>query len=138
MLETKEKSQQFRQQVAAFDLYTKEELLQKTQEAIQKNLNSQQEILTGHYLQIEHYLQELMQQTKKVLTLPEAAKFLDFSEGYTYQLVSQGILSCYKPNGKKLYFNREELEKWVFSTKQQSQEEVRQSVEDYLVAGKRA
>jgi hypothetical protein len=40
---------------------------------------------------------------------------------------------CYKPNGKKIYFNRKELDEWLLSNKQSSQEEIEQQAANYLI-----
>ena len=49
----------------------------------------------------------------KPLTLKEAAEFLDFSRSYLYRLTSQGRIPCYKPEGKRVYFDRAELVDWL-------------------------
>ena len=52
---------------------------------------------------------------KKVLTFTEGCQYLGISESYGYKLTSAGILPISKPNGKIIYFDREELEKWALS-----------------------
>ena len=49
----------------------------------------------------------------KPLTLKEAAEFLDFSRSYLYRLTSQGRVPHYKPEGKRVYFDRAELVDWL-------------------------
>jgi excisionase family DNA binding protein len=57
---------------------------------------------------------------KKVLTLEEASLFLGYAKSTIYKLTSSGILPYSKPNGKKIYFERDALEKWMLSNKSQS------------------
>lgn len=38
---------------------------------------------------------------------------LGFSKSYMYKLSSAGMIPCYKPTGKTLFFLRSELEAWV-------------------------
>jgi excisionase family DNA binding protein len=57
---------------------------------------------------------------KKILTLEEASHFLGYAKSTVYKLTSSGILPFSKPNGKKIYFEREALEQWMLSNKSQS------------------
>lgn len=52
---------------------------------------------------------------KNVLNLDEAASFLGISKSHLYKLTSTGGVPCYSPGGKKLYFNRSELERWALN-----------------------
>lgn len=51
--------------------------------------------------------------TKKMLTLEEAARYLSVSKSNLYQLIHRRAIPHYKPNGKMVYFNRLELDKWL-------------------------
>ena len=70
---------------------------------------------------------------KKVLTLEEASHFLGYAKSTVYKLTSSGILPFSKPNGKKIYFEREALEKWMLSNKYQSNTD-RESISATYVA----
>ncbi|WP_167604958.1 helix-turn-helix domain-containing protein [Maribellus sediminis] len=107
------------------------------QQVAEKTLDTQTQIVLHQLSQLKQMITEHSLCTKDVLTMPEAAKYLSLSEGYLYQLISKGVIPHYKPNGKKLYFSRQELDNWVLSNKQQSRDEIRQSAEDFLVTGKR-
>lgn len=50
---------------------------------------------------------------KNYLILPEAAEYLGMSPAYLYKLVQFRRIPYYKPNGKKLYFQVEELDAWI-------------------------
>lgn len=54
-------------------------------------------------------------ENKRVLSLEEACAYLGYKKSYVYKLISAGILPHSKPNGKKLYFDREKLESWMLS-----------------------
>lgn len=56
---------------------------------------------------------------KEVFNLSEAAKFLDLSESHLYKLTSKQMIPHSCPQGKKLYFNRRELEEWLQTNKKQ-------------------
>jgi hypothetical protein len=47
-------------------------------------------------------------------------------------MTSTGLIPSYKPNGKKLYFNRKELDLWLLSNKQFTKEEIEQQAADFL------
>ena len=82
---------------------------------------------------IEKMLTEQNMLRKEVLTFNEAAIYLDVSHSHLYKMTSTGVIPSYKPNGKKLYFNRAELDSWLLSNKQLSQEEIGQQAANYLI-----
>ena len=55
--------------------------------------------------------QSLLQ--KDVLNFNEAAQDLQVSQSYLYKLTSTKNIPHFCPNGKRLYFNRGELDLWV-------------------------
>ena len=69
----------------------------------------------------------------KPLTLKEAAEFLDFSRSYLYRLTSQGRIPCYKPEGKRVYFDRVELVNWLKRNRIRPQEELEATAANYVV-----
>ena len=69
----------------------------------------------------------------KPLTLKEAAEFLDFSRSYLYRLTSQGRIPCYKPEGKRVYFDRAELVDWLKRNRIRPQEETEETAASYIV-----
>lgn len=70
---------------------------------------------------------------KNVLNLNEACKYLELSQSHLYKLTSTGSIPHYKPNGKKLYFNRAELDQWLMRNRNITQEEIEQQAADYLI-----
>lgn len=70
---------------------------------------------------------------KEVLTFNEAAIYLEVSHSHLYKMTSSGAIPSYKPNGKKLYFNRRELDNWLLSNRHSSQEEIEQQAANYLI-----
>ncbi|MDB5117700.1 MAG: hypothetical protein JWQ79_3192 [Mucilaginibacter sp.] len=63
---------------------------------------------------IEALLQDLQRQPEEetLLTVNEAAEFLKTSAGALYTKVSRREIPFSKP-GKRLYFDKDELRKWV-------------------------
>lgn len=64
-----------------------------------------------------------MSTEKKFLTFTEAALYLDIFRPTLYKLTHEKKLPCYKPNGKKLYFKKKELEDWIEQGKMYSHED---------------
>ena len=64
-------------------------------------------------IKIENLLQEQSLYTKEILCFDEASQFLDLSKSYLYKLTSRGEISFYRPQGKKLYFERKGLLEWI-------------------------
>lgn len=82
---------------------------------------------------IEKMLTEQNILRKDVLTFIETAIYLGVSHSHLYKMTSTGVIPSYKPNGKKLYFNRRELDSWLLSNKQYSQDEIEQEAANYLI-----
>ena len=70
---------------------------------------------------------------KKVLNFNEACTYLELSQSHLYKLTSAGTIPHYKPNGKKLYFDREELDQWLLRNRNTTQDELDQEAADYLI-----
>lgn len=51
--------------------------------------------------------------SKEVLNMNEACKYLELSISHLYKMTSAGMIPFYKPNGKKLYFKKSELDTWL-------------------------
>ena len=75
----------------------------------------------------------LATQQSRPLNLKEAAEFLDFSRSYLYRLTSQGRVPCYKPEGKRIYFDRAELVNWLKRNRIRPQEEIEEKAASYIV-----
>jgi len=52
---------------------------------------------------------------KKVLSLDEACEYLGYKKSYLYKLLCGKIIPYSKPNGKKIFFDRDKLEQWMLS-----------------------
>ncbi|MEX0966743.1 MAG: helix-turn-helix domain-containing protein [Bacteroidia bacterium] len=72
-------------------------------------------------------------QTKEVLNFKEACEYLELSQSHLYKLTSAGSIPHYKPNGKKLYFKKSELESWLLRNRNSTQDEIDQKAADYLI-----
>ena len=82
---------------------------------------------------IEKLLKEQQAMQKNVLNFNEACTYLELSQSHLYKLTSTGAVPHYKPNGKKIYFDREELDNWLLRNRNNSKEEIEQQAADYLI-----
>ena len=80
---------------------------------------------------------KLGEQNQQPLTFNEACEYLDMSRSYLYKLTSQGLISHYKPNGKKIFFSKTELDKWLFRNPVKTTSEIEQEASDYVVNGRK-
>lgn len=53
--------------------------------------------------------------TKKILTFDECVRYTGYSPSYLYKLTSTGQIPFHKPSGKMIFFDREEVEKWILN-----------------------
>jgi len=82
---------------------------------------------------IEKMLIEQNMLRKEVLNFNETAAYLGVSKSHLYKLTSQGKIPFHKPNNKKLYFSRQELDKWLMQNKHYSHDEIEQEANEYLI-----
>lgn len=64
---------------------------------------------------IETMLHEQFMLSKETLTLEDVCKYLNLSQSYVYKLTSARQIPHFKPTGKRLYFDRSEIVKWLKS-----------------------
>ncbi len=71
-----------------------------------------------------HELQPKEQQENQLLSITEAAEFLKVSVPALYTKVSRQEIPVSKP-GKRLYFNKTELKKWILASRRKTILELR-------------
>ena len=74
---------------------------------------------------------------KEVLNFNDACSYLDISASHLYKLTSQKSIPHFCPQGKKLYFNRTELDEWLQRNRQTSTDEIETMTANYLLTHKR-
>jgi len=68
---------------------------------------------------------------KNVLTFDEAVMFTGLAKSYLYKLTAGGKIPYYKPSGKLIYFDREELERWMLRNPVKTADEIEQQAVNY-------
>jgi len=78
-----------------------------------------------------------LQQPEQILSFIETCSFLGYSKSYLYKLTHSRRIPHYKPNGKKLYFKRTDLEAWLLRNRIKTADEIEQEAIDYVAIQKR-
>ena len=90
-------------------------------ESIQKELKA-----------IKEFIREQNILRKEILTLDEAALYLNQSKSSIYKLTSKKEIPHYSPGGKKIYFRRSEMDEWIFNSRIISSDELRSQIGFYI------
>jgi len=87
--------------------------------------------------ELDKKLDELLENGKGVLTLPEAADYLGISKSYLYKLTSKNAIFFSRPQGKKIWFQRELLDKWALQNSNKTNDDLNQSADNYLIKNRK-
>jgi excisionase family DNA binding protein len=82
------------------------------------------EILIQKLEELEQLIREQNLLQKEMLTLEEAASYINVSKNHLYKMTHWNEISRYCPGGKKIYFNRLELNQWLQKNRKMSREEL--------------
>lgn len=74
---------------------------------------------------------------KDVLNFSETCHYLDLSESHLYKLTSQRLIPHFCPQGKKLYFNRHELDGWLQQNRKVTRDEIEKEASNFIIKNKR-
>lgn len=69
---------------------------------------------------------------KEIFNFKEACKFLGYSKSYLYKQTHLRKIPHYKPNGKKLYFKKVDLESYLLRNRVRTDSEIQQQAEEKL------
>jgi len=98
---------------------------------------SNENLILERLSQIEQKIDEQALLKKEVLNFNDACKYLDIRASHLYKLTSQKLVPHFCPQGKKLYFNRAELDEWLQRNRQSSTDEIEQEAANYVINNKR-
>lgn len=82
---------------------------------------------------IEKLIESINLVRKDVLNFNEACEYLEISQSHLYKLTSSDVIPHYKPNGKKIYFNRTEVDEWLLRNRTTTADEIEKQAADYLI-----
>lgn len=73
---------------------------------------------------IEALLRSQNLNNKTVFNIDEVALYTGLSKLYVYKLTSRKDIPYYQPQGKKIYFNKEEIDRWLLRNRESTNEEI--------------
>lgn len=73
----------------------------------------------------------LVSSVKQILTVEDLINYTGFSRSYIYKLVHKNILPYSKPNGKTLFFQKNEIDEWLLQNKSNSVFQIEQKAIEY-------
>jgi len=74
-------------------------------------------------------------QNAEPMNFENACNYLSISKSYLYKLTCKNQIPFYKPNGKKIYFEKAELNKWLLKNRAKPESELEQNATDYNTIG---
>jgi excisionase family DNA binding protein len=90
------------------------------------------EFIQKELKEIKELLKKQTLQQKEILTVEEASEFLGLSTSRLYKMTSNKEIPHYKPGGKKIYLNRQELEQWILDSRVDSINDIDDELDSYL------
>lgn len=73
---------------------------------------------------IESLLSEIGAAATRPLDVDEAAAYLHQSKSYVYMLTSKGLIGHFKPSGKKIFFLKQDLDRYMLRHRRAPREEI--------------
>lgn len=73
---------------------------------------------------------------KNVLDISDASLYTGLSKSYLYRLTCEKKIPFSRPNGKQIYFAKEELDEWLLQNRMSTIKEAEQKAINYVVTGK--
>jgi excisionase family DNA binding protein len=78
-------------------------------------------------------LTKVVLSSKTALSIEEAAAYTGLAVSYLYKLTSTQEVPHYKPRGKMIYFNRDELDQWLLQNRVKPLAEIDKAAVSHLV-----
>lgn len=101
------------------------------------NQTNQNQDLTKQVVDLQHKLESMeniLFAAKEVLSLEEAAIFMNVTKSNLYRMTHEQTIPFYKPGGKMCYFEKSELLAWMRKNRVSSMEEIEKEANERLQA----
>lgn len=102
---------------------------------LNKNQTNQNQDLTKQVADLQHKLEgmeNILFAAKEVLSLEEAAIFMNVTKSNLYRMTHEQTIPFYKPGGKMCYFEKSELLAWMRKNRVSSMEEIEKEANERL------
>lgn len=74
---------------------------------------------------------------KRILTLDEVSSYTGMSKSYLYKLTATQKIPHYKPIGKLIYFEKDELDAWLLQNRVSTSNELESKAQAYCMSNKK-
>lgn len=81
-------------------------------------------------------IETLLLSQKTVLNFDEVAAYTGLSKSYLYKLTSSGGIPCFKPQGKHIYFSKQEIDQWLMQNRKATSAEIESEASTYVTLKK--
>ena len=81
-------------------------------------------------------LEDILDSSKEVLTVEEAAKFMGLARSSLYKMTCEQSIPFYRPNGKMIYFEKDALDAWLRQNPVKTQTQISQEANHYILTHK--
>jgi excisionase family DNA binding protein len=81
-------------------------------------------------------IETLLLTKKTVLNFDEVAAYTGLSKSYLYKLTCSGGIPCYKPQGKHIYFNKQEIDQWLLQNRKATISELDSQASTFVTLNK--
>ena len=76
-------------------------------------------------------IETLLLHKKKVLNPDELSDYTGYSKSTIYKMVQNNILPYSKPNGKHVFFDKDEIDQWLLSKRSKSKDQLKSQAYKY-------
>lgn len=94
------------------------------------------EVLRQLSKQLDRIERAVLLRSKDVLTIEECSMLTGMTIGSLYRRTSNGEIPYYKPMGGKIYFRKEEIERWMLRGRQPGKNELESEAATYSFLNK--
>jgi excisionase family DNA binding protein len=81
-------------------------------------------------------IEALLLSQKTVLNFDEVAAYTGLSKSYLYKLTCSGGIPCYKPQGKHIYCNKQEIDQWLLQNRKATTNELESQAATFVTLQK--
>lgn len=86
--------------------------------------------------QLDRIEEILNYQNLEPMDFESARNYIGISKSYLYKLTCKNQIPFYKPNGKKIYFEKGELNKWLLKNRIKPESEIEEEANKFIMKGK--
>lgn len=86
---------------------------------------------------IENLIEKQSVLHKETLSFKEGCEYAGFSESHMYKLTASNEIPFFRPNSKKIYFNRKDLDQWLQRNRVDSKADLQRKAANHIIKNRR-